>query len=67
MIGPWEGHVDNFHVAVGFSGHGLQQAPAVGLALSELVLDGRFSTIDLSRLRYRRLMDDTPVREEGII
>jgi FAD-dependent oxidoreductase domain-containing protein 1 len=67
MIGPWEGKVDNFHVAVGFSGHGLQQAPAVGLALSELVLDGRFSTIDLSRLRYRRVMDGTPVREEGII
>ena len=36
LIGPWEGQVDNFHVAVGFSGHGLQQAPAVGLALSEL-------------------------------
>jgi glycine/D-amino acid oxidase-like deaminating enzyme len=67
MIGPWEGHVDNFHVAVGFSGHGLQQAPAVGLALSELVLDGRFSTIDLSRLRYRRIMDGAPLREEGII
>ena len=67
MIGPWEGQVDNFHVAVGFSGHGLQQAPAVGLALSELVLDGRFSTIDLSRLRYRRIMDNAPLREEGII
>jgi FAD-dependent oxidoreductase domain-containing protein 1 len=67
LIGPWEGRVDNFHVAVGFSGHGLQQAPAVGLALSELVLDGRFSTIDLSRLRYRRITDGTPLREEGII
>jgi FAD-dependent oxidoreductase domain-containing protein 1 len=67
MIGPWEGQVDNFHVAVGFSGHGLQQAPAVGLALAELVLDGRFATIDLSRLRYRRIMDDTPLREDGII
>lgn len=67
MIGPWEGQVDNFHVAVGFSGHGLQQAPAVGLALSELVLDGRFSTIDLSRLRYRRIVDGAPLREEGII
>ncbi len=67
LLGPWEGQVDNFHVAVGFSGHGLQQAPAVGLALSELILDGRFSTIDLARLRYRRIMDGTPLREEGII
>lgn len=67
FIGPWEGYVDNFHVAVGFSGHGFQHAPAVGLAMSELVLDGRFSTIDLSRLKYRRLMDGRPLREDGII
>jgi glycine/D-amino acid oxidase-like deaminating enzyme len=67
LIGPWHAEVDNFHVAVGFSGHGLQQAPAVGLAMSELILDGRFSTIDLSRLLYRRLADDAPLREQGII
>jgi glycine/D-amino acid oxidase-like deaminating enzyme len=67
IIGSWEGRVENFHVAVGFSGHGLQQAPAVGLAVSELVLDGRFSTIDLTRLKYRRIMDAAPLREVGII
>lgn len=67
ILGPWEGEVENFHVAVGFSGHGLQQAPAVGAAMSELVLDGRFSTIDLTRLKYRRLQEGKPLREQGII
>ena len=48
-------------------GGGLMHAPAVGLATSELLLDGRFSTIDLSRLTYRRVIDGTPLPEQGII
>jgi len=67
IIGPWTGGLENFHVACGFSGHGLMHAPAVGLAVSELLLDGRFSTIDLSRLGYRRVVDGTPLPEQGII
>ncbi|KRT73648.1 MAG: FAD dependent oxidoreductase [Candidatus Rokubacteria bacterium CSP1-6] len=67
IIGPWTGGLENFHVACGFSGHGLMHAPAVGLAVSELLLDGRFSTIDLSRLGYRRVVDGTPLSEQGII
>ena len=54
-------------MACGFSGHGLMHAPAVGLAMSELLLDGRFSTIDLSRLGYQRVIDGTPLPEQGII
>lgn len=67
ILGPWVGGLENFHVACGFSGHGLMHAPAVGLAVSELLLDGRFSTIDLSRLTYRRVIDGTPLPEQGII
>ena len=67
IIGPWTGGLQNFHVACGFSGHGLMHAPAVGLAMSELLLDGRFSTIDLSRLGYQRVIDGTPLPEQGII
>lgn len=39
--------VDNLLFANGFSGHGLQQSPAVGSALSELVTFGQFRTLDL--------------------
>lgn len=66
ILGPWTGGIDNFYVTAGFSGHGLQQAPAVGRAMSELLLDGRYQTIDLTRLGYQRVLDETPLIDEGI-
>jgi sarcosine oxidase, subunit beta len=41
---------DGLYVAAGFSGHGFKLAPAVGLSLAELVLDGAVSSFDLSLL-----------------
>jgi glycine/D-amino acid oxidase-like deaminating enzyme len=67
ILGNWPGRLDNFHVACGFSGHGLMHAPAVGRALSELIVHGRFETLDLSRMGYRRVLDGTPYGETGII
>lgn len=67
ILGNWPGRLDNFFVACGFSGHGLMHAPAVGRALSELIADGRFETIDLSRLGYQRVLDGKPCPEVGII
>ncbi|MEX2643667.1 MAG: FAD-dependent oxidoreductase [Acetobacterales bacterium] len=65
IIGPWIGGLSNFHIALGFSGHGLQQAPAIGRALKELLLDGGFQTLDLSRFTYQRVIDDNPIPEYG--
>jgi len=42
-------------------------APAVGRALAELIVKGRFETIDLSRMGYRRVVDNAPYPETGII
>ncbi|MSP82174.1 MAG: FAD-binding oxidoreductase [Alphaproteobacteria bacterium] len=67
IIGPWRGEIDNFHIACGFSGHGLQQAPAVGRALKELILDGGFRTIDLARLTYDRVPAGRAMRERAIV
>lgn len=67
FIGPWTGHLDNFYIAAGFSGHGLQHAPAAGRAISELIMTGKYQTLDLSRLSFdrvaknSRLVDDGPV------
>lgn len=61
------GELVNLYVACGFSGHGTMHAPAVGRALSELLLDGHFSTIDLERMSHRRVRDNTPYPERGII
>ena len=64
ILGPWAGVLDNFHLALGFSGHGLMQAPAVGRAISELLLFGRYQTLDLSRMGYQRVLDNRPLFDE---
>lgn len=46
---------------------GIQQSPAVGLAISELILDGNFRTVDLSRLGFDRILLNKPMYEIGII
>jgi FAD-dependent oxidoreductase domain-containing protein 1 len=57
--------VANFIVAAGFSGHGLQHAPAVGRAVKEMIMDGGFRSIDLSRFNYRRIVDNAPLPDDG--
>ena len=67
IFGRWVGGCGNFYVACGFSGHGIMHAPAVGLAMAELVLDGRAYSIDVSCFGYQRVRDNAPYREQGII
>ena len=57
----------NVYLANGFSGHGLQQSPAVGRAVAELVVDGRFRTLDLSELGPERLAANRPVVEKNVV
>lgn len=66
IIGP---HPDlpNLLFANGFSGHGLQQAAAVGRALAELVTEGRFTTLDLSPLGMDRILRGDPLLERAVI
>jgi FAD-dependent oxidoreductase domain-containing protein 1 len=65
IIGPFEGGVENFLVVAGFSGHGLQHAPAVGRGVAELLSGGRYESIDLTPFSYRRVIDGRPLRDEG--
>jgi glycine/D-amino acid oxidase-like deaminating enzyme len=57
----------NLVFANGFSGHGIQQAPAVGRAVSELIAHGRFTTIDLAVFGYERFAAGRPVIERNVI
>jgi len=66
VIGP-AGAVGNFYLCNGFSGHGLQQAPAVGRGLAERIVHGRYLTLDLSDLGYDRVVANRPLIECNVI
>ena len=51
----------------GFSGHGMQQSPVVGRAIAELILHGRFETMDLSDLLFARIESNRPLYEANVI
>ncbi|MFD1927954.1 NAD(P)/FAD-dependent oxidoreductase [Sporosarcina siberiensis] len=56
-----------YFVALGFSGHGMQQAPGVGLGLAELICKGKFETLDLTPLRVGRFKENDLVIEDAIV
>ncbi|MFG1425340.1 NAD(P)/FAD-dependent oxidoreductase [Roseixanthobacter glucoisosaccharinicivorans] len=57
----------NLLLANGFSGHGLQQSPAVGRGLSELIIHARYVTLDLSPLGYGRIVRKAPLVERKVV
>ena len=59
--------VDNLLFANGLSGHGLQQAPAIGRALAELTVSARFETLDLSEFGWERILAGRPLRELNVV
>ena len=66
IIGPHP-DVPNLIFANGFAGHGIQQAPATGRAIAELIVDGRFTTIDLARFGYERIRRGEPLTELNVV
>lgn len=66
ILGPHP-EIKNFIFANGFSGHGLQQSPAVGRAISELITEGKYVNIDLGRFSYNRLNSKDFIRESNIV
>jgi FAD-dependent oxidoreductase domain-containing protein 1 len=66
VIGPHPS-LPNFLFANGYSGHGLQQAPAVGRGLAEWIASGRYETLDLSPLGYERIARGAPVLELNVV
>ncbi|XP_073426056.1 FAD-dependent oxidoreductase domain-containing protein 1 isoform X1 [Dendrobates tinctorius] len=59
--------VQNLYFACGFSGHGLQQAPAVGRAVAEILNNGQFTTLDLESFGFQRFISQQPILERNIV
>ena len=66
ILGPHP-EVANFWFANGFSGHGLQHAPAAGRGLAERLLHGRYETLDLSPFGFERVLAQRPFVEQAVI
>jgi glycine/D-amino acid oxidase-like deaminating enzyme len=65
VIGPHD-ELRNLIFATGFSGHGLMHAPAVGRGVAELIVDGRYATLDLSSLGWERIRARRPLVESVV-
>ncbi len=65
ILGEWP-ETRGLFLANGFSGHGLQQAPAVGRYLSEVIL-GKEPVLDLSLFSPRRILEEKPLTEMGLV
>jgi glycine/D-amino acid oxidase-like deaminating enzyme len=59
--------ISNFVFLNGFSGHGLQQSPAMGRATAEWVLHGGYRTLDMSEFHYARIAEGRALVEGAII
>ncbi|WP_416896576.1 MAG: NAD(P)/FAD-dependent oxidoreductase [Minwuia sp.] len=66
VLGPHP-EIGNLYFANGFTGHGLQQSPAVGRALAEWILDGASTSLNLDRFRFDRIAANRPIVERGVI
>ncbi len=66
IVGPHD-EVSNFLFLNGFSGHGLQQSPAFGRGMSELIAFGEFRSLDFAPFSYDRIAKGIPFSETAII
>ncbi len=65
ILGPWP-ELEGFFLINGFSGHGLQQAPAAGRYLAEVILK-RAPTLDLACFSPRRILENRPLGEGAVV
>ena len=59
--------VEGFLVCTGFSGHGFMHGPVSGKLMSELILDGTFSTLDISMLDLARFEEGRAIKEYNVV
>jgi len=66
ILGPHT-EVENFLFLNGFSGHGLQQSPAMGRGTAEWITYGAYRSLDLTPFHFGRIARNEPFVEKAII
>jgi FAD-dependent oxidoreductase domain-containing protein 1 len=61
------GDLKNGFITAGFSGHGLQQSPAIGRGIAEMIVHGQYVSLDLSDLSHARVITNRPLIERNVI
>lgn len=59
--------VEGFYIVAGFSGHGFMHGPAAGICMSEIIVDGKSSTVDVSMLDLDRFEEDRLIYEYNVV
>jgi len=60
-------HTKGFTMCTGFSGHGFMHGPVAGKLMSEYIVDGKFSTLDVSMLDLRRFEEGRLIKEYNVV
>ena len=60
-------HVKGFTICAGFSGHGFMHGPVSGKLMTEYILDGKFSTVDVSMLDLARFEEGRLIKEYNVV
>jgi len=63
LLGPVPA-IEGLYLCAGFSGMGFKISPAVGLVMSELILDGKASTVDITPFRPTRFQEGHPIKAD---
>ncbi len=66
VLGPHP-EVGNFLFLNGFSGHGLQQSPAMGRAIAEWLTFGAYRSLDMAPFSFDRITRNDPIIERAVI
>jgi sarcosine oxidase, subunit beta len=59
--------LDGYYIVTGFSGHGFMHGPIAGKLMSEIILDGKATTLDISMLDLARFSENRLIHEYNVV
>ena len=59
--------IEGYYIVSGFSGHGFMHGPIAGKLMTEIILDGQATTMDISMLDYARFKEGRLIPEYNVV